>query len=141
MREPWLRAGLALLAASAAVVGFWALLAPRSFYDDFPGGGRSWVSALPPYNEHLVRDVGGLNLALVLLLAWAAASLDRRLVTVGLLAYLVNAVPHFVFHVTELGSLATVDQIGETFSLAVALVLPVVLLAPALRLPAARDGA
>jgi len=49
------------------LVGFWALLAPRSFYDDFPGGGRSWVSALPPYNEHLVRDVGGLpsNLAVV----------------------------------------------------------------------------
>ena len=68
MRERWLRAGIALLAAAFGAVGFWAQLAPQSFYDDFPGGGGTWVSALPPYNEHLVRDVGGLNLALVLLL-------------------------------------------------------------------------
>ena len=34
------------------------------FYDDFPGLGRSWVAADGPYNEHLVRDVGALNLAL-----------------------------------------------------------------------------
>ncbi len=136
MRERWLRAGLAFLAAGAALVGFWALLAPRSFYDDFPGGGRSWVSALPPYNEHLVRDVGGLNLALALVLAWAAASLDRRLVAAGLAAYLVSAVPHFIFHITQLGSLSTIDQIGQTVSLAVTLVLPPVLLALALRSPA-----
>ncbi|HEU4758896.1 MAG TPA: EF-hand domain-containing protein, partial [Dehalococcoidia bacterium] len=99
------------------------------------------VSVLPPYNEHLVRDVGGLNLAFAVLLTWAAASLDRRLLTAGLTAYLVNAVPHFIFHVTELDRLSTLDQIGETATLAAALVLPLVLLLPALRLPAAREGA
>ena len=41
----------------ALVVGVWALVLPRSFYDDFPAAGRHWVSALGPYNEHLVRDV------------------------------------------------------------------------------------
>ncbi len=41
------RAGLALLGAGQAVTASWALLAPRAFYDDFPGGGLAWVSALP----------------------------------------------------------------------------------------------
>ena len=47
-----LRIGLALLAASQALVGVWALLAPRSFFDDFPAFGRTWVALLSPYNEH-----------------------------------------------------------------------------------------
>ena len=42
--------------------GIYALFFPRSFYGDFPLG-RGWVEALPAYNEHLVRDVGGLFLA------------------------------------------------------------------------------
>ena len=38
---------------------------PAAFYDDFPGLGRMWVAPDGPYNQHLVRDVGELNLALV----------------------------------------------------------------------------
>ncbi|RTL69410.1 MAG: hypothetical protein EKK42_04560 [Pseudonocardiaceae bacterium] len=79
-----LRVGLLVLAATQAFVGLWALPAPRSFYDDFPAPGRSWVSALPPYNEHLVRDVGALSLALTVLLVAAAIWLDRRLVAITL---------------------------------------------------------
>ena len=63
MKRGWLRGGLLVLAVSALTVGLWALLVPRSFYDDFPLPGRAWVSTLGPYNEHLVRDVGALNLA------------------------------------------------------------------------------
>ena len=44
-------------------VGLQALFTPRSFYDDFPLG-RGWVAMDGPYNQHLVRDVGSLNLAL-----------------------------------------------------------------------------
>ena len=128
MRHLWLRVGLRLLAVAAADVGVWALAAPRSFYDDFPGGGRSWVSAVGPYNEHLVRDVGGLNLALALLLVAAAVLLERRLVIVALVAYLVNAVPHFIFHVAHMDELSTGDQIAQTVSLALAVVLPLALL-------------
>jgi hypothetical protein len=54
------RTGLAVLCVSQAWLAVWALLAPRSFYDDFAGGGRAWVSLLGPYDEHLVRDVGAL---------------------------------------------------------------------------------
>ena len=128
MRDLWLRAGLGLLAVAATVVGAWALAAPRSFYDDFPGGGRSWVSAVGPYNEHLVRDVGGLNLALALLLVAAAVLLERRLVIIVLAAYLVNAVPHFIFHVSHMDELSTGDQVGQTVSLALAVLLPLALL-------------
>ena len=128
MRDLWLRVGLGLLALAAADIGVWALVAPRSFYDDFPGGGRSWVSAVGPYNEHLVRDVGGLNLALALLLVAAAVFLERRLVIVVLVAYLVNAVPHFIFHVSHMDEMSTGDQVGQTVSLALAVLLPLALL-------------
>lgn len=110
------------------MIGVWALVAPRSFYDDFPGGGRSWVSASPPYNEHLVRDVGGLYLALTVVLLAAAVIMERRLVIVALVAALVNAVPHFIFHVTHVDGLSTSDQIAQTASLAVAMVVPMALL-------------
>jgi hypothetical protein len=75
-----LRIGLSLLAATALGGGFWALILPRSFYEDFPLPGRDWVSTLGPYNEHLARDHGALNLALGVLLVFAAVMLERRLV-------------------------------------------------------------
>ena len=83
---------------------------------------------MPPYNEHMVRDIGSLYLALALLLAAAAVLLERRLVIVALAAYLVNAVPHFIFHVTHMDELSTADQVGQTVSLALAVLLPLALL-------------
>ena len=95
--------------------------------DDFPGGGRSWVLALPPYNEHLVRDVGGLNLALAVLLVFAAIMLERRLVQVATIAALVYAVPHFAFHLAHLEELSTGDKVAQTAALALAVVMPLAL--------------
>ena len=60
---------LGILAAVQATDGLYALLAPRSFYDDFPVG-RGWVEALPAYSEHLVRDVGALFLATAVVMMW-----------------------------------------------------------------------
>jgi hypothetical protein len=68
------RAGLGILAVVQGVVGVWALLAPASFYARFPVSGHAWVAQLPPYNEHLVRDFGALNLALAVPLAAAAVT-------------------------------------------------------------------
>ena len=59
-----IRASLWFLAVNGAVVGIWALFFPQAFYDSFPGMGRSWVSVDGPFNEHLVRDVGGSFLSL-----------------------------------------------------------------------------
>ena len=143
MKTSWLRAGLLLLASASLVVGVWALLVPRSFYDDFPLPGRDWVSTLGPCNEHLVRDVGALNLALGVLLATAAILLERRLVQISLVAYLVYAVPHFVFHLTKGHAFSLGDNLANMFTLGIAVLLPLVLLVGSRgseRTPRAKDG-
>lgn len=123
----FLQAGLWFLALSAALPGLWALFAPRSFYDDFPGL-SSWVSALPPYNEHLTTDVGAFYLGFAVLLAGAALRPHRLLVRVALLAWLVAQVPHLIFHARHLDGLATVDVIAQTATFVLVVVLPVILL-------------
>jgi hypothetical protein len=129
MKRGWLRGCLLVLAVSALTVGLWALLVPRSFYDDFPLPGRAWVSTLGPYNEHLVRDVGALNLALGVLLVVAAVLLERRLVQISLVAYLAYAVPHFIFHASTGHALPLGDNIANLITLGLAVLLPLVLLA------------
>jgi hypothetical protein len=112
------RIGLAVLAVSGAVLGVWAGFAPRSFYDDFPGFGRSWVSVDGPYNEHLVRDVGWYNLALTVITVWAAVTLARSLVLAVLVGWLVVDLPHLVYHAANLDGLSTGDGTAELISLA-----------------------
>jgi len=128
VRKGWLWVGLLLLAESPLAVGLWALLAPRSFYEDFPLPGRDWVSALGPYNEHLVRDVGALNLALGVLLLGAAILLERSLVQVSLVAWLVYATPHFVYHLTVAQAFPLGDNLANMILLGIAVLLPLVLL-------------
>jgi AhpD family alkylhydroperoxidase len=110
------------------VNGLWALFAPRSFYEDFPPGRGGWVSALPAYNEHLVRDVGGLFLATGVLLLVAAVRLERRLVGVSLVVWLLFAVPHAVYHLFNLEPYGTADAVGNVISLGLTVVLPGALL-------------
>ncbi len=52
--------------------GLWPLLSPRGFYEDFPGFRIGWVAMDGPFNEHLIRDFGALNLALSAILIGAA---------------------------------------------------------------------
>src|SRR4249919_790892 len=95
-----MRAGLLLLALPSAVIAVWGLIAPRGFYDTFPGWGRHWVSALPPYNEHLLRDFSAASLAMVVFMVGAAIFLERRLIQVALIAFLAYSLPHFGYHLT-----------------------------------------
>ncbi len=117
------RIALWLLAASTLVVGAWAQFAPASFYTSFPDG-RGWVAIDGPYNEHLVRDVGGLNLALTLLAAWAAVRLRRDLIRLAAAAVLVYAVPHIVYHALHLEGLGAADAMANIGSLALMVALP-----------------
>ena len=128
MRDRVLRVLLAFMAVSTGFVGLWALLAPRSFYDDFPGAGRHWVSADGPYNEHLVRDVGGLNLALTVVIVAAAIVLTRVLVRTAAVAALAFAIPHFSYHAAHTDKYSGSDSTATLFSLGVAIVLPIVVL-------------
>ena len=141
------RATLLSLGAIQFVNGIWATLAPRSFYDDFPVPVGGWVSALPAYNEHLMRDVGGLFLATGFILLVAGVRLERRMVVVALVAYLLFSIPHTVFHLFNLEPYGTGDAIGNVIALAATVLLPLgvlVLLArgkPAVDRPiAAPDG-
>jgi hypothetical protein len=127
-RDLWTRILLAGLAWSAALVGVWATVAPRSFYDSFPGGGREWIAADGPYNQHLVRDVGELNLALLVVTVAALITLAPVLVRVTAIAWLVYGIPHFLYHATHRDPFDTTDVVAILISLAFAVVLPVALL-------------
>lgn len=116
---------LVTLAAGALYIGAWALLAPESFFTTFPGLGRSWTAGLPPYNEHLVRDVGAFNLVLAALLLWAARSRDARIMTAVSLASLLFTVPHFIFHLNHLADFEPADRIGQSVSLGLSVVAPI----------------
>jgi hypothetical protein len=116
-RRRIIRAGLVIIAIPAAELGIWATLAPRSFYDDFPGGGRSWVSASGPYDEHLVRDVGAFNLGLLALAIFAIVTLERRVVQAALVAAVVSGVPHLIFHLGDTDSLSTGDNVASLIGL------------------------
>jgi hypothetical protein len=131
----WLRAGLALLAASAALTGVWAAVLPTAFYSSFPGGGHAWVALLPPYNEHLVRDVGDLYLGFTVLLAWAAISLRPHLVVAALVSWEASALPHALFHLAHLGGLTPADAVAQMSALAGTALLPLVLLLALRRQP------
>lgn len=140
------RVVLAAIGALQLLNGLYALFAPRSFYEDFPFG-RGWVEALPAYNEHLLRDVGGLFIATGVLLLAAAWFLRRRLTAVALVSWLCFAIPHFVFHLFNLEPYGAGDVIGNVVGLALTVGAPIWLLAelrraeaPAPRAPSAPAG-
>jgi hypothetical protein len=102
-----------VLALLSAPLGMWAVIAPRSFYDDFPGLGRRWISPDGPFNEHLVRDFGGLNLALAVFTVCAAIWLLRPMVVAAALAWIVWPLPHLAYHSLNLHHYDdTVDKLG-----------------------------
>ena len=92
------RAALLYGAYVNGIVGLWATIAPSGFYDTFPGFGRVWVAVDGPYNEHLVRDVGALALALTFLLLAAAWLMSRELVLTAGIAMTAAATPHALYH-------------------------------------------
>jgi hypothetical protein len=124
------RVVLVLLAISSAVVGVWAAFAPRSFYVNFPGSGHAWVAPDGPYNEHLVRDVGELNLALTLVTVVALVVMSRTLVLAVAGAWLVYSVPHLVYHLRHLDPFSGGDVVSIPVSLSLAIVGPLLLLIP-----------
>ncbi|CAL9630203.1 hypothetical protein SUDANB145_06058 [Streptomyces sp. enrichment culture] len=130
-RDGLVRAGLGVLAGTQLVLGLWVLLLPELFWK-WP-----WVSHLPPYNEHLLRDFGGAGLALAVVLCAAVATMERRLVLTSLVAYLASSVPHLVFHARHLAPLPAASGAGFMALLGTAVVLPAVLL----WLAASRGGA
>ena len=120
------RVVLAVLALVAAEVGGWAQVAPRSFWRTFPGLGHHWLPPLGPYNEHAMRDFGGLNLALAAVTVVALVTVSRAAVTAAVLAWELYSLPHLAFHLDHLSPYSSTDAAANVASLVATVVLPVV---------------
>lgn len=116
------RGGVGFLGVVETVVGLWTLLLPRSFYDFVPG-----VNVLP-FNEHLMKDYGAMNLALALITWVAFVRFDVLLARLALGAYLIFAVPHLIYHQTHLDGLTTGEALFNVIALWLAVLLPTLLL-------------
>ncbi|GGM10375.1 hypothetical protein ACFFX1_25085 [Dactylosporangium sucinum] len=111
------RAGFAALGLVNLVWGGWAVGAPEHFYSTFPGFGLRWTSAYPPYNQHLVVDLGATMLTLAVLFA-GAAILDRPAVSwLAGIATAVFGTLHFGYHALHAGHMGTSDRVLSLLSL------------------------
>ncbi len=119
-------------------IGLWQAAFPASFHADFPGTGHHWVGPDGPYNEHLLRDVGLGNLAIV---AVAVDALRTGVVwvarAVGLAVVVLN-LPHQLCHQAHVSVLpTTADQVLRSISLAAVSLTAVALVVLSFRLPVA----
>jgi hypothetical protein len=82
------------------------------------------VSALPPFNEHLVSDSGSGFLATGLLVLIAGLCLRRDITVVATVGYLAFSLPHAVFHFQHPGEgLSTTQEAWNVAVLWLAVVL------------------
>lgn len=126
MRNPSIaRLALGLLFVSSLLIGLTATVFPRTFYEDFPFVAH-WVDLLPPYNEHLVTDVGGLYLGFAVLFAWAARTLEPTLTRAVCAGWLLTAGLHLIFHAGHLEGFSTADAVAELASLGLLVGAPIV---------------
>jgi hypothetical protein len=123
-----IRIALIYLAITIGWLAVWILVAPRGFYDNFPGGSTHWVSALPPYNEHLERDFGAASLGLALLAALAGWWMEKRVVQAAALTLLAAGLPHLIYHLTTTEHYSTGDNVASLIGLALDVLLPLGLL-------------
>ena len=123
------RVSLWFLLLSSLFVGLWAQLIPASFYQHFPGLRWAWVSLDGPYNEHLLRDVGGLNLALAVLTLLALLEPSPTLLRATGLGTLVYQVPHAIYHAARLDLLpSTLQQTLQVFVLSLGILASLIIL-------------
>ena len=120
---------LGVLLLISLVIGLWALLAPRSFYDSFPGGNRPALglrrrAVQPAPGQRRGIDVPG-----------AGGAHRRRARPAGLArlagaVWLVFSVPHWLYHSTHLGLYGTRDQALNEVGLVAVVLLAALLCVP-----------
>jgi hypothetical protein len=119
------RAVLLLVGAISAWTGGWAAVAPSHFFAHYPGWHLSWVHDDGPYNAHLVRDVGTLNLAVAAFAVAACLRPVRVLLLATVVAVEVNAVPHLCYHLATVGHMHRgIDRWSSVTALGMAVLLP-----------------
>jgi hypothetical protein len=122
-----IRFALVYLMVTVGIVAAWILISPKHFYDEFPGW-ANWVSALPPYNEHLIRDFGSAGLGLAALAGLAAVWMERRLVQAAAVALFLGTLPHAIYHSTETGAMSTADNVVSLGGIYLQVLLPLLVL-------------
>jgi hypothetical protein len=125
---PVVRIGMGALGAVHAWWGLWATLFPRHFFAAFPGFGHRWTAAYPPYNEHLVNDLGATFLTLAFLLLTGAVLRDRTVRAVVLVAVGLFGALHLSFHAGHPGRMQGADLSVSLVFLVLGVLVPVALL-------------
>lgn len=123
---------LAYLGVSALALGVYAAIFPRGFYDDFPMG-RSWISVDGPFNEHLIRDFGGLNLALACFTLAAAYVGGRAMVRAAASASILFGATHVLYHLRHADVYGSADKLTSIGGIAFGVVLAILVLVSSLR--------
>jgi hypothetical protein len=90
-KSPIVRLSWVAAMAFFVVVGAWSFLAPRSFFDA--------LVAFPPFNAHLLRDVGAFTLGIGAAVLAAAKWRDGLLV--ALTGAAAGGVLHVVSHIVD----------------------------------------
>lgn len=124
-----LRIGLLLLAATALGGGSWALFLPRAFYATTfrcPAGLLLDPGPLQRAPRAGLRRVEPRPRRTLLV---RGRSARKRLVQASLVAWLVYATPHFIFHLTQIHHFSPGDNLAQLGTLGFVILLPLVLLA------------
>ena len=129
MQRTITRVLLAFIGLAEAVVGTWPLLSPTGFYQDFPGFRTGWVAMDGPFNEHLLRDFGGLNLTLAALLLGAAVIGTTTVARLAGVAGLLFGLPHFLYHLGHVSHFEQIDQVLIIATTGMGVVVPLAVLA------------
>lgn len=109
------RVGVGILAFLDLMTGLWAVVDPAGWFRDFPGLGRHWIGATPPYNHHLVTDAGAGFLGVGVILLLAALWRERRVIQAALIGSFAHDLPHFLFHLMHPAALlSSADRAATT---------------------------
>lgn len=120
-----IRICLGVLGLSALAIGLPASFAPETFYTDYPFF-TALVQLLPPYNEHLITDIGGLYLGFGVMFLWAMFQPSRQLIVPLCTAWIVAQALHFAFHISHLTGFTTTDAVAQQIGLALYLLIAII---------------
>lgn len=126
------RGCLLVLTIVGLSLGLWAYFAPLHWYSTFPGMGMRWLPVLGPYNEHFVKDVGAMFLALGALSAVAVYHLrNRPVVVITAISWSVFNALHLIYHLGMLHMYGPRDAVLNAVGLSLLLAASLILLVPA----------
>jgi hypothetical protein len=120
--------GMWLLGLVYLAWGMPAVVAPKWFFGHFPGAGQHWTAAYPPYNEHLMTDVGVAAITMGAMLIVAAVIGEPRVMALALGAVAFYEALHLVYHLLHRGQMSDSSNALSLAGLLAGVVFPLALL-------------